>query len=58
MCWSRKTALVEHYQRQAAPWTLHTREGLEDHLVIAGLDWTIALSDVYDRVVFAPALHD
>jgi Uma2 family endonuclease len=51
--------LVEHYQRQeAGTWRLHTREGLEEPLTIPSLDWTIALRDVYDRVVFAPALHD
>jgi Uma2 family endonuclease len=48
--------LVEPYHRQEdGPLTLHTLEGLEAQLHVPSLGCTVALADVYDRLVFPTA---
>ena len=48
--------LVEHAHRQEKDtWTLHTLQGLDAQLSVPRLGWTVSLTHVYDRVVFA---HD
>jgi len=46
--------LVEQYHREEGTWSLHTLAGLDARLVVPRIGWTVALTDVYDRVVFAP----
>lgn len=44
---------IDHFHRTPeGVWTLQTAIGLEDRLHIATLGWTVALADVYERVVF------
>jgi len=44
---------VEPYHRQEdGPWTLRTLEGLQAQLHVPSLGCTVALADVYDRLVF------
>jgi Uma2 family endonuclease len=48
--------LVEQYHRQEdGPWTLHTLQGLQAQLHVPSIGCTVALADVYDRLVFPTA---
>jgi hypothetical protein len=45
---------VEHFQRKLeGGWSYDLYVGLESKVVIASIDCTLKLADVYDRVVFA-----
>ena len=47
---------MEPYHRQEdGPWTLHTLEGLQAQLHVPSIGCTVALADVYDRLVFPTA---
>ena len=46
---------IDLYLREGERWLLHTVEGLDAHLHVAALDWTVALADIYERVVFPTA---
>jgi hypothetical protein len=43
---------------EQALWTLNTACGLQDRLHVETLGWTVALADVYERVVFPEALME
>src|SRR5262245_11154630 len=48
--------LVEpHHRQEDGLWTLHTLEGLQAQLHVPSLGCTVALADVYDRLVFPTA---
>lgn len=47
---------IDHYHREAPDvWRLRTVTGLEAFLHVETLQWTVALADVYERVVFDPS---
>jgi Uma2 family endonuclease len=46
-------ALVEHYHRQEdGTWALRALEGLHAQVHVPSIGCTVALADVYDRIVF------
>ena len=50
---------IDHYSREAGGlWTLRMVAGLEEQLHVATIGWTVALVDVYERVVFPSASED
>lgn len=50
---TQNSALVEHYVRQpASQWVLSDHRGLEAAVVIASIDCTLPLADIYDKVEF------
>lgn len=50
---TQNSALVEHYVRQpAGQWVLSDHRGLEAAVVIASIDCTLPLADIYDKVEF------
>jgi Uma2 family endonuclease len=45
--------LIDHYHRQdEGTWALRTLEGLQAHLYLETIGCTVALADVYERIVF------
>ena len=47
-------AVIDHYQRTTTgQWELETLEGLEAHLHLPGINCTVPLAEVYERIVFA-----
>lgn len=45
--------LIDHYQRTTTGrWELETLEGLDAHLHLPGIDCTVPLAEVYERIVF------
>jgi Uma2 family endonuclease len=49
---AQDTPTIDHYHREADGWMRRTVAGLDASLHVASLDWTVALADVYERVVF------
>ncbi len=46
--------LMDHYHRQAeGTWTLRALEGLQAQLHVPSMSCTVALAEVYERIVFA-----
>jgi Uma2 family endonuclease len=51
--------VIDHYHRgNGAQWTLQTLEGLEARLHLEGINCTVPLADVYERIVFPQAEGD
>ena len=48
--------LIDHYQRTTTGrWELETLEGRDAHLHLPGIDCTVPLAEVYERIVFPHA---
>jgi len=57
MCWWRRRApLIDHYHwQEEGTWTLHALEGLQTHLHLETIGYTVPLAEVYERIVFQHA---
>ena len=51
--------VIDHYQRTTTGrWELETLEGLDTHLHLPGINCTVPLAEMYERIVFPQAEED